>query len=607
MSFCIGMVRRLAGISVLLFALVIMAPAAAAEEQSGDIGRQATDVDFEWGVKIPMRDGFNLNATLYRPKGWSKPMPAVVTITPYISDRYHPDAQYLARHGFAFIIVDSRGRGNSEGEFTAFLQEAEDGHDVIEWLARQPWSNGKLAMRGGSYSGYNQWATVKEFPKHLTSIVPVAAAYAGLDFPMQHNIPAPYALRWTTLTSGVTPNGRAFGDDPFWTRKSREYHVKHLPFRKFDELVGNVTTDFATWVDHPELDAYWDAMSPTDEEFARIDMPILTITGYYDGDQIGAMEYYRKHMALAPRRASNKHYLLIGPWNHGGTRFPKAEFGGIKLGDKSLFDAWGLDKDWYNWTLGSGKRPEFLLDKVTYFVTGANEWKSAPSLEAIADEELTLQLGSSGKADSLFASGSLSAAQPEGGSETDSYAYDSYSYDPMDTSFAERESSDDYITDQLEVTVTDGNGLIYHSAPFDEATEITGYLKFEAWIALDVPDTDIIVSLYEVLEDGSSIALTYEMQRARYRTSRRAQTLITPGEINLYTFSDFRFFSRRIAKGSRLRLFIRGPQSVHSMRNYNSGGVVADETAEDARVANVTLYHDAEHPSRLILPVVSGD
>jgi predicted acyl esterase len=131
------------------------------------------------------------------------------------------------------------------------------------------------------------------------------------------------------------------------------------------------------------------------------------------------------------------------------------------------------------------------------------------------------------------------------------------------------------------------------------------------WISLDVPDTDIQVTLSEVLLDGSYIKLAQDYLRARHRESLRHEKLVTPHEINRYVFDRFNFFSRRVAKGSRLRLFISAPtslilrpNSIYLQRNYNSGKEVTEESGKDARTAHVTLFHGAEHPSYLELPVV---
>jgi hypothetical protein len=124
------------------------------------------------------------------------------------------------------------------------------------------------------------------------------------------------------------------------------------------------------------------------------------------------------------------------------------------------------------------------------------------------------------------------------------------------------------------------------------------------WICLDVPDTDFSATLFEILRDGSSIQLAQDLLRARYRHSLKQETLVTPGEIERYTFDGFYFFSRRISRGSRLRLFINSPNTIFVQKNYNSGGAVISETAADAHTAHIMLYHDAEHPSYLQIPLV---
>ena len=150
----------------------------------------------QWNVRIPLRDGVELGATVFKPLGQTEPLPVIFTLTPYIADSYQDRAMYFARHGYVFALVDVRGRGNSGGVFDPFAQEARDGYDVVEWLARQPWSNGKVAMWGGSYAGYDQWATAKERPPHLATIVPAAAVRPGLDFPFtqQHLLPLRHAV-----------------------------------------------------------------------------------------------------------------------------------------------------------------------------------------------------------------------------------------------------------------------------------------------------------------------------------------------------------------------------------------------------------------------------
>jgi hypothetical protein len=232
---------------------------------------------------------------------------------------------------------------------------------------------------------------------------------------------------------------------------------------------------------------------------------------------------------------------------------------------------------------------------------GAEEWKYAESLDTISDATRRLYLNSDGAANDVFQSGSLDDSPPAGAPP------DRYVYDPLDLRPAELQRTEvkDYLTHQRAALNLFGNGLVYHSAPFAEATEVAGYLKLVLWIALDVPDTDFQVSISEIMPDGAHLLLTEDRLRARYRESLREAQLVVPGEINRYVFDGFTFFSRQIAQGSRLRLLIRCPNSIYVQKNYNGGGVVADESAADARTAHVTLYHDADYPSYLELPIVT--
>jgi putative CocE/NonD family hydrolase len=581
---------------ILLFATSLFAQDAAKPEPP-------KDVDVTWGVKIPMRDGVKLNATIYQPHAQKEKLPVAFTFTPYISDSYHARAWYFAQHGYVFALVDVRGRGNSGGAFEPNQNEGRDGYDVVEWLAKQPFSDAQVTMWGGSYAGFDQWTTLKEAPPHLKTIVPVAAAYMSADFPMFKNIWYSYDIQWLTFTSGVTPQSNLFGESGFWMQKFRERYVANAPFSDLDKIVGNGSTVWRKWMQHPTPDAYWKSAAPTPEQYANMDLPILTITGMYDGDQFGAMTYYREFFQYASPEAKARHYLIIGPWDHPGTRTPNQDVGGLHFGAASMLDMNDLHRQWWDWTLKGGKKPDFLKQHVAYYVTGKDEWRYADSLAAVAPESLTLYLASNGQANSVFHSGTL-AAQPPGGN-----VQDKWTYDPLDTRPGlelETEDIKNYLIDQRYAVNLYGNGVVYHSAPFEQDTEISGFLKLSAWIAMDVPDTDISVNVYEILPDGSSVALTSDQVRARYRDSLTQAKLVQPGEINKYEFNTFTWMSRLVKKGSRLRVVIACPNSIYIEKNYNSGGAVENETAKDARTAHLTLYHDTQHPSALVLPIAGN-
>ncbi|PYK03943.1 MAG: hypothetical protein DME63_01360 [Verrucomicrobia bacterium] len=571
----------------------------------------ATDYDIRWGVKIPLRDKVELNATLYFPKtpdGPAPKTPVIFTLTPYISDTYHARGAYFASHDYVFALVDVRGRGNSAGEFEPFAQEPRDGHDVVEWLAQQPFCDGKVAMWGGSYAGFDQWATAKEFPPHLATIVPAAAAHPPYDYPSLDNVGFLYDMQWFTHTSGRTGQQNLFGDSKFWRTKFLDAYKKHIAFSTLDSFLGNPSKNFQRIIRHPMADAYYDGMVPTQEQFKRILLPILTITGQYDGDELGAMTFYRDHMANASPETRAKHFLIIGPWDHAGTRTPTDEVGGVKFGPAAIVDLNDLHRQWYDWTMKNGAKPEFLKNQVAYYLlapgnSGANgEWKYTDNFANLIANPKTLYLDSkNGDANGVFRSGMLVEKQPNEGA-------DQYVNDPMDTSRGENvegvEPKDKTAAiDQSFALCIGKDGLVYHTGPLPKETPLVGCPKVSLWVSLDTPDTDLQADLYEIQPDGTSIALWNDVRRLRYRESLREAKLVKPDEIVKCNFDPGLFVARRLMKGSRLRLVVYSPNSIFWQKNYNSGGVVADETAKDAHTAHIKIYHDAQRPSSIDLPL----
>jgi len=590
------LVRSIAhGALVLAFAVVALPAVGVAQPRSAP-----APVDIRWGMKIPMRDGIELNATLYQPANQPGPRPVVLSMTPYIADRFHPLAKHFAAHGYVAALVDVRGRGTSGGTFTPFAQEGNDGYDTIEWLAKQPFSDGKVVMSGGSYGGFNQWFAAKMSPPHLAAILPVASGHPGVDFPNLGNIGTLYQIQWITFTSGKTPNANLFGDGGWWQSKWRIRYGKHLPFASIDSLVGNPSPIFQTWVSHPHPDAWTDQMVPSPDDYRRLTLPIFTRTGMYDGDQIGALEFYRLHMRHGTAAAKASHYLMIGPWDHGGTRLPQREVGGMTFGDASMLDMAKLDTEWYDWVIKGRARPAILEKRVAYYVTGAEVWKYADSLEAIGESPTAYYLGPVNAAPAKGARvGRLTVSRPA------SSAPDEWVYDPLDTRPGLRavDDDDDYVVRSAELDLG-GRGLVFTTSPFERPTEISGFPIARLWLSLDVPDTDFRLTLDEVTRAGKRIRLTDTQLRARYRESLREPKLVQAGAVLPYEFRQFRFMSRRIAPGSRIQLVVESPNAIGLQKNYNSGGDVARETAKDARTAHIKLYHEPDRWSVLELPIV---
>ena len=309
-------------------------------------------------------------------------------------------------------------------------------------------------------------------------------------------------------------------------------------------------------------------------------------------------------MRHGPAAGKDRHYLIIGPWDHPGTRTPQAEVAGLKFGEASLLDMNALHKAWYDWTMKSGPKPEFLKNKVAFYVVGEEAWRYAPTLDAVTararavvsrfcrrPRERRVRIGQPRQPTSP------AAASPTATSTIRSTRR-----------LREWETVDvpNGLTDQRGMLNSSGKILVYHTAPFAADTDLAGFFKLSAWISLDQPDTDFGVSIYEIKADGSSVSLTDDLLRARYRKSFRDAQPVKPGAVERYDFDHFTFIARRIAKGSRLRLVIAPVNSLWSEKNYNSGGVVANESGKDARKVTVTLYHDAAHPSALYLPIAAA-
>jgi uncharacterized protein len=561
-----------------------------------------SEVQVTWGVGIPMRDGVCLNANLYLPGPYfpgphEASAPAIFSLTPYVAQVNHDRGMYFARHGYPFLAVDVRGRGGSPGTFRPSASEAQDGHDVVEWLATQPYCNGQVAMCGGSYVGYTQWATAASRPTHLATIVPVAAPFRGGDSPMRNNTFPTYAIRWLTLVAGRSSQDKVFADRSFWSDQYRRWFESGKSFRTLDAVAGHSSAVFQEWISHPERGPYWDQFNPTPQQYAGITIPVLTITGMYDSDQLGALMHYREHLSHSSSGAPARHFLIIGPWDHAGTRTPKRTFGGIEAGPASLVDLQELHLQWYAWTMQSGPRPHFLKNNVMYYVLGADRWRHAESLEAITERVVAFYLQSSVCPTDVFHSGLLATAPK-------ACEPDRYVYDPRDVSLAklECEVDPDNLADDRMTYAAAGKHLIYHTDPFDRDIEFIGFVRLSVWLSIDRPDTDFQATLYEVRADGTAIRLTSDCMRARYRESFREQKLIATEEPLRYDFRHFTFISCRVRRGHRLRLVFGPINSVYMQKNYNSGGNVADESMLDARTVTVRLFHDDAHPSAIYIP-----
>jgi putative CocE/NonD family hydrolase len=581
-----------------LFAWSTASPAAA------DAQALARPFSIQWSLFIPLRDGVRLHATLYRPVDQRKPLPVIFLMTPYGADRYEDVARYMAMHGYVFASIDVRGRGNSEGAFVPWAGEGRDGADVVKWLAAQPFSDGQVATWGGSYSGKSQWAIAALAGPSLKTIAPAAAGYVGYDMGMLRNIPFPFMQRWLTFVSGKTMNARLYGDDEYWVGAYAELSRGDIPYRDFDILSGNPSPIWREWVAHPEAGGFWGRGAPSDADLARVAIPVLSITGSYDDAHLGTLRYWNAHQDGAARSA-DRDYLVIGPWDHPGTREPKTSLGGLSFGANSVLDMKQLHVLWYDWIMKDGPKPAFLRDHFVYYVSGRNQWAAAPSLAAATARRESLFLSSErGGASSIAGRGALLGAPPA--RDRDVYVDDPGA--PAHNEGPEGGSavSAGYLTDAGLIDRLDGDGLIYDTRPFDADTDLVGRPSAELWISMDAPDADIRVQLYEVGKDGKVVFLAQDQMRARYRGGPDRPVPVVPGRTSPYLFDQFAFVARTIRAGSVIRLVVCPlGAGIHNQRNRNSGGIVADETKADNRVARVAV-HLGRGMSRIELPFGSA-
>jgi hypothetical protein len=596
---------------VLLMPLAIIAGTAARAADAGP----GYDIDMSHMIRV--RDGVELEAWITKPSNLKAKAPAILTLTQYDIDggRHGDAAGYYARRGYVFVQAYVRGRGRSGGfkSNNLGIQVGRDGYDLVEWIAAQPWSDGRVVMFGGSFVGMTQWQTAAQLPPHLAAIAPYVPIYPGWDVPNTNGIPQAQTALILGYVSGRSLNTGYVNNQEYIAGKMLEQYAAYRPFSELDHAMGIAADDWwmldehghkismmNMWLNHVGDAAFNLAAEPKADSYARMNFPVLTVSGYYDDDQPGALHYYSNYVAHAPAEALARHHLVIGPWDHFGAQLPVKMIEGVAIPDAAVVDMQKLHADWYDYALGRGTLPPLLHDTVAYFMLGADEWRYAKSLQAASSgEELTLFLAdSNGTPQDVFHSGELALK-----------AHDS---DPPATIV-----SDPHERPELEVASYAANedltsqfrayqkrAVTFHSAPFMEDTEIAGHMRLTLQCAADAPDFDLWAQVLMVLPDGSTVRLGEDIRRARFRNSQFKEELVKPGQVVQIPF-EFYWLARRIPTGARLRLTIAPLNSPNYQKNFNTGGRIGYEKIDEARIANITVFHDAKRPSELKLPLAA--
>ncbi len=340
-------------------------------------------------VQIKTPDGAKLSALIIRPKSATKPLPTLLEFTVYEAPHF---AREAASHGYVAVIAYGRGVNGSTGRFTPFQNDGADARAVINWIAKQSWSDKRVGMYGVAYSGFAVWAAAaRKLPPELKAIATTDATAPGVDSPMTGNIFQNSAYRWSyQVTHDEGPEDKTFADDAQWRAFNQAWYTSGRRYREFPSANTRADAIFRGWLNHPSYDRYWQKLTPGAEQFAHLNIPVLTTTGYYADGEIGALYFFTQHLKHNPKA---NHTLLIGPYDDGAIqRSPSPTLRGYTLDPAALVDLRELQYQWFDHALKGAKRPALLQDRVNYQVMGANEWRSAPSLEAMANGGLKFYL-----------------------------------------------------------------------------------------------------------------------------------------------------------------------------------------------------------------------
>jgi putative CocE/NonD family hydrolase len=525
-------------------------------------------------IEVPGSPG--IHARLVRPKRVSKPLPALLEFTIQAPTE---DPMASAAHGYVGIVAYTRGKNvsgkNATKEFVMpFEHDGEDASAVIDWIAGQSWSDGRVGMYGNGYSGFAAWAAAGQAPEALKAIATADPMVPGISFPMESHVFKNAAYRWA-IANTETKYGTG-GDDTAWSALNRAWYASGKSYRDLDRLAKMPSRVFRRWLNHPSYDLFWQALIPFREEFADIDIPVLTMAGYYTSGEVGAWYYFNRHHRY---RRNADHTLLLGPYDDAALRDrPSPALHGYTLDAAALVDLRELRYQWFDSIFKGGAKPALLKGRINYEVMGTNEWRYAPSLDAMTGGTQRLYL------DAAVVAGEqrLARSKPSAAKAV-----------PQTINFADRSDADwlpsaDIISKTLDVH----NGVVFVSEPLRQPVEISGVLSGRLDFKINKLDVDLNVALYEQLPGGEYLRLSapYEF-RASYVRDSVHRHLLKAGERQRFTFKSEQMMSRRLQPGSRMVLVLGVNKRPDREINYGTGNdVSADSVADAAAPLKIEWY-----------------
>lgn len=499
-----------------------------------------------------------------------RPQNTILINTIYSSIQNVEGAKYFARNGYAAVILNTRGKYLSPGIIEPFEHEAEDIHEAIDWIIKQPWSNGKVGMIGGSYLGFSQWAATKKMHPALRTIVPQAAVAAGtMDFPMKNNIFFGYSLQWLNkVTNNKMTDDKVFNDTNKWNSVFKTWYQSGKAFRKLDSISGRPNVIFQRWLDHPDYDGYWKKMIPYKDDFSRINIPVLTTTGYFDADKEGALHYLREHYKY---NKNAEHYLIIGPYDHDGAQSNiKSNVRGYAIDSAARIDLYKIYLEWFGYIFNNQPKPSFLKDKINYQVMGANLWKNASSLDVFDKNKTKFYL--------LNINDSLYLSDKKGKRKNQ--------FSALKVDLKDRSNADELLERKYNIVENKlyrKDNLVFKTDTFNQSFEFSGNISGILNVSLNAKDADLYFNLYEETPQGSYFLLSSYVTRLSYAGNNEVRNLLFPGKKQAIPIKSNGFVSKKIGKGSRFVLTVGVVKSPYWQINYGSGKDVSDETIEDAK------------------------
>lgn len=565
---------------------------------------QRYDVTVERNVPVKMRDGVILHADVYRPQSPGK-FPVLLQRTPYNKDGEVGIGYRAAARGYVTIIEDCRGRYTSQGEWYPFKHESADGYDTVEWAAALPYSNGKVGMFGGSYVGATQMLAAIAHPPHLAGIFPVVTASNYHD---NWTYQGGALTQWfdESWTSGLAQNTL---DRKVAASTDAMNGVKTLPLGYYTLFQSPLTSGsgglealapyFTDWLQHPDYDSYWKQWS-IEADYSRIKVPAFHVGGWYDLFEGGTLRNYmgiKAHGGTEAAREGQRLLIIVG--GHAGLG---RKVGDVDFGAQSVQDLDEIMLDWYDGLLKGEHNAVTDAKPVKYFLMGRNEWREADTWPPAGAHPTLFYLRSQGKANTVQGNGTLNTEQPA------QEAPDRFVYDPSNPvpTLGGRLCCDSL---HLEPGARDQRPnearqdvLVYSTPVLAHDLEVIGPVELTLYASSSAVDTDFTAMLVDVSPDGFARNLTDGIIRARYRDSEETPDFITPGKIYKFTI-DLWATGNVFLAGHRLRVDVSSSNFPRFDRNLNTKE--SPELGTHWVKATNTIYHDSEHPSALVLPVVS--